>query len=82
MESLSKLMKDSPIVFYEAVMVARDPSHRPLGNTGSVLQEYNIIDRDGSMHGLVRTIIRAATDGEGLNMGIVNPLMPPQPDSP
>lgn len=81
MSSLEELIKKDPIglVFYDLVMLCRNPNYKLFGNAEEVLRERNLIETDGQPHDLVRSIVLAATEGEGLEMKLVSPLAPSQP---
>lgn len=74
MRILQSLHQQQPIALYEAVMVARDPTHKPWGNTGKVLKKYTLLGADGRMHGSIRNIVLSGVAGEEMEMRIVNPL--------
>lgn len=74
MSSLKSLMERQPIALYELVMLARDPQHKLFGNSGSILRQLNLIEADGRIHDSMRTIILAATEGDGLDLKLVSPL--------
>ena len=63
MLSLKKLAADDPIALFELVELARDPSHKLFGNTGSTLKELALVDGRGKLHGLTRDVILAAAAG-------------------
>lgn len=71
--ALDRLMNTHPVAVYEAVQIARDPAHVPFGKTGPALEELNLIDRRGVMHDATRDVILAATEGDGFDIGFVNP---------
>jgi hypothetical protein len=56
-------------------MIARDHRHNPLGNTGAELRRRNIIERDGNMHDLTRSVILAAAEGVFMELKLVNPIV-------
>jgi hypothetical protein len=58
--ALADLMAEHPVAFYESVAVARDPQHKPWGNTGETLAALGLVDTSGKMHGDVRTVICAS----------------------
>lgn len=72
---LTNLTESNPIAFYEAVMIARDHHHKPFGDTGEELRHRNIIELDGRMRDITRSVILSATEGEMLDLGIVNPVV-------
>lgn len=71
--ALEALMATNPIALYEAVEVARDPSHVPFGKTGDALRGYHLLDGSGQMHGTARDIILAATECEEFDIRLVSP---------
>lgn len=69
--NLEAVLEGNPIVFYEAVMIARDRSHVPFGNAGEKLKEWGLLQSaDGQMHSTVRNVILASVEGDGLEMCI------------
>ena len=64
------------MVFHEAVMIARNSQHRPRSNNFAILKEMQLLDSTGQMHESIRDCILALTEGEGMEMGMVNPLSP------
>jgi hypothetical protein len=71
--ALEALMDTNPIALYEAVEMARDPSHVPFGKTGDALRGYCLLDEGGQMHGASRDIILAATEAEAFDIRLVSP---------
>lgn len=71
--ALRRLGDENPIALLEAVEMARDSSHAPFGRTGEALRGYSLIDVSGQMHGAVRDVILAATDGDGFDIHLVSP---------
>ena len=74
MMSLDNLMKKKPIAFFEAVSLARNPSHRLFGNINEILQRLALTDGQGKMHSSIRTIIRNAVTGDGPLMSLHSPI--------
>jgi hypothetical protein len=71
---LGNLLEDGePILFYEAVTLARNPAHRLFGNAGEKLEARGIL-QDGRMHEATREIIVASVEGEGLGMKMRSPI--------
>jgi len=62
------------ILFYEAVMIAKDHNHDPWGDSKDKLKVYGLLESDGRMHDSVRNIILASVEGEWLDMRLVNPF--------
>ena len=71
--ALELLLDKHPIAVYEAVMVARDRTHVPFGNTGEALKGMGLLQPDGRMHDATRDVILACTDGEELDLRFVSP---------
>ena len=71
--TMGDLMNKHPMALYEAVMIARDAAHVPFGNAGGILREYSLLDETGRMDRTVRTVILAATDGDGPGVRIISP---------
>lgn len=76
MLSIKALVRENPIAFYELASKARDRDHQLVGNTGQLLKERGLLQRDGNLHESARNVVLAATEGEGLSMRLVNPLKP------
>ena len=77
MLSLQSLMRDKPMVFYELVEVCKDRHHKPWGNLGHDLAEIGGVEQgsDGIIvHDSIRNIVLSAVTGEGLEMGLQNPI--------
>lgn len=58
----------------EAIAVARDKAHEPFGNTGDILRELDLLDRDGVMHSVTRDVILAAADDDDMDARVVWPF--------
>jgi hypothetical protein len=71
--TLRKLLDENPVLFYELVMLARDRNHQCFGNTGEQLARLGL----NPMHSDERYIIKAAVEGEGVNMRLVSPYAEP-----
>lgn len=74
--SMERLLENNPVAFVEAVEVARDPSHRPWGQTGKVLAGAGLTGAGGRMHGAMRDVILACTEGDGAGLRLVSPYPP------
>lgn len=70
----SMLDDGEPILFYEAVMLARNPRHRLFGNSGEKLEKRGILE-SGQMHEATREIIVASVEGDGMGMKLRSPLL-------
>ena len=73
MFSLSNLLKQKPMCFYELVMKCRDKEHKIWGNLAVDLKELSLIQRDENVHSSIKNIVLSAVEGEGLNMTIGDP---------
>lgn len=71
--ALEALMDTNPIALYEAVEIARNPSHVPFGKTGDALRGLSLLDGSGQMFSTARDIILAATDGGDFDIRLVSP---------
>jgi hypothetical protein len=71
---LERLVEEQPVVFYELVMVCRDPHHTPWGQTGGELKARELMSPDGHIHNSIRNIVLSAVEGDGLGMQLVNPM--------
>jgi hypothetical protein len=63
-----------PLALFEAVQIARNPSHLPFGNLGSVLSGYGLLDTDGRMHDDTRHVVLSAAAGDGMDLALTNPV--------
>lgn len=75
--SLRSLMEENPVAFYELVALCRDSTHKLFGNTTVVLRDLSLIEGEGfpaTVHDAIREITLAATEGELLELRMVNPL--------
>ena len=67
------MMDENPIAVFEAVSLARDPSHQLFGNSGNVLRDAAMLDCSGKMHRSVREILCAFFEGEMMDMKLLGP---------
>lgn len=67
--SVGLIFEKYPIAFYELVEVCREPNHKLFGNTGEILEQYNLL-QDGTQrpHTAVKEVVLANTKGEGLGL--------------
>lgn len=72
--SISTLMQEKPMVFYELVMKCRDANHQFFGQAGQDLIDLALAQTDGSIHGSVKNIVLSGTEGDGLDMTWGNPI--------
>lgn len=72
---LAALAKSDPFGLYEVVMLARDPGHIVSKKYGVVIEDFGL-SSDGKMHDATRGIVLAATEGEGLEVYLVDPVTP------
>lgn len=62
-------------IVYDLSKMARDPNYKPFGNNGKDILEAAFIDGvSGKLHRTIADIIEAATEGDGLEMRLVNPI--------
>ncbi|GAC1647384.1 MAG: hypothetical protein NVS4B9_39220 [Ktedonobacteraceae bacterium] len=61
---LVTLRQDSPILFYELNMKARDRNHRLFGTSQVDFVRLGLLAVDGTMHEDVRAVVLNCTDGE------------------
>ena len=73
-DSISRMIKEDPIVLYELVMKCRDRNHRCFGNTADVLKQLALLQSDNSVHSSIRNIVLSSAEGDGSNMEFVNPV--------
>lgn len=74
MMSLRNLLQQSPIAFYELVMLCRKPGHKLFGNADKELKALSLVDPSGHVHDSIRNIVLSATSGEGLNLSLGSPI--------
>lgn len=77
MISLRKLLENErggAIAFYELVEKCRKPDHKLWGSTGELLGCF--MDGSGQVQNTLRSIILAASEGEGLDLKLVSPVEP------
>lgn len=70
--SLKTLLENDPISFFELVEICRDPSHEMFGNTAETLSSLALIS-NGKPNSIVKTVLLAATEGEGFKLRLVSP---------
>lgn len=80
--SVSHLMKEKPIAFYELVMKCRDRDHKLFGSAGAELRAMSLMSDDGSMHAAIKEIVLAATEGDGLDLKMRSPYEDAEANSP
>jgi hypothetical protein len=76
--SLIRLLEREPIAFWELVLACRDRDHVLFGSAVAALHDLSLIERvDGQgraqIHDCTRSIVLAATEGEGFGIGLRNP---------
>ncbi len=79
---IKKLFKEKPILFYELILLCRDPSHEPWGEIGQDLVEQNLIEQTGddqpkyTVHALIKNVVLSSIEGNDIkNMRLVNPFI-------
>jgi hypothetical protein len=72
--SLRVVRDKHPLALFQAVQIARNAGHVPLGSLGDVLSGYGLTDADGVMHDDIRHIILSAATGDALNLALTNPV--------
>lgn len=73
MVSLDDLVNTNPIAAYELVDLCKDASHKPFGNTGSILEDLSLVD-NGKVHEYIKNVVLSAFEGEGIDLHLTNPL--------
>ena len=71
---LERLYVAEPLAFFDAIMVARDPSYRTFGDVGATLRRLALLDQAGRMHGSIRNVLLSAAEGDGMDMRLVDPI--------
>ena len=74
MRSLRELVMDDWSTFYELVLLSRNPQHCLFGSCGGRLVELHLLEQDGQPHDIIRKIVLAATEGEELDLHLVDPI--------
>ncbi len=74
--SLGALMKDAAgaLAVYDLVQICRDPAYSAFVGSVSELQRRNLLMPDGRVHQVVKEIVLAGTEGDGLDLRLVNPV--------
>ena len=73
--AIARLNEINPVALIEAYEVARDKTHPPFGNTGEVLREIGLLERDGTMHDGTRDVLLATVaDFEDYDFHLVSPF--------
>ena len=73
--SITSLMKDHPMAFYDLVMKCRDSNYKFFGNNLEILVSLSLAKIDESIHNSIKNIVLSAVEGEGLELNIVSPLI-------
>lgn len=71
---LKALWKNTPMLFFELIMRARNPDHAWFGLTESDLKKEGLIEPDGTFCDSIRNIILSATEGEGMDITLGSPV--------
>lgn len=74
MMSLSHLIQENAMGFYELVMKCRDRDHQFWGDIAKDLKNLGLVESDGRVHGSIRNIVLSAVIGEGMGMTLGSPL--------
>lgn len=74
MISLENLVVSNPIAAYELVEMCKDRTHKPFGNTSTVLKDLALIMDDDGVHDSIRNIVLSAFVGDGLDMHLEYPV--------
>lgn len=69
--ALRTLLREAPTAVYDAVVWAR--SGEPQSFSAERLEALGLT-QDGVMHDLVRDVITASAEGDGLDLHLVNPV--------
>lgn len=73
MVTLNTLLREMPIAAWEAIEMARNPDHKPIGGAGETLEKFGLI-QSGRMHDAIRDVIASAAQGEGWDVTIGSPV--------
>ena len=74
MGKLETLMKETPLVFYDLVMLCRDSTYQPFGGAGEDLKTLGFVNSDGSVHQSIRNVVLSATNSDGMEMTLGSPV--------
>lgn len=77
MMSLRKLFDDDPMVAYDLIMLCRNSDYRPFGSAPDKLAALRLASPMGigmTVHESIRNIVLSAATGEGMDIGIENPI--------
>jgi hypothetical protein len=75
--SLSELARKGPngmLAVYDLAAKCRDPKYEFFGNAEKILQEAGLVQKDGRIHDSIKNIVLAATDVDGIDFTLVDPL--------
>jgi hypothetical protein len=78
--AIELLMGTDPIALYELVQVARDPAHVMFGLSGPHCADLSLTEQQAGRwvaRNAVRDIVLSATEGEGFDLSLCNPLEQP-----
>lgn len=73
MRNLRDLFETDPIVFYELAHLCRDKNH-DLFAGADTLRKLNLLRADGTVHESIRNIVVSATEIEGSDVILVDPI--------
>lgn len=77
---LRNLLASDPIGFYELVEICRNESHVLFGDYTKKLSDLGLIS-DGKPNDIIKIIVLASSEGEGLGLKLVSPFQEPQINS-
>lgn len=71
MMTLELLLSGKPVIFAEAVLLARDRTYLPFAP--DLLREYALVGSDNRTHDSVRNVVLSAVTGEGFDLTLGDP---------
>ncbi len=82
--TLTNLLNEQPIAFYELVRICREPGYTPFGAAGEPLLRLGLARIFGStalenglweVHEAIREIVLASVEGEGSEIRLISPVV-------
>lgn len=71
--ALKNLCSEKPFVFYDLVMICRDPKYKAWCDM-TPAKDAGLMQSDGKIHDTIKNIVLSAVSGDGLEMQIGSPI--------
>ena len=62
------------LAVYDLAQKCKNPQYAFFGKAEELLKKYALVQEDGKIHSSIRNIVNAASEGEGLEHRLVNPI--------